>query len=445
MSTYIEGSWSDVTTKYIAYPCSANASAPDAELTSFIKMYPHADVFQQKRTPGTIIVRKNVVMMVCQLCNGLSNDPQDSKRNRMAWFEECLLKIADIVNLDSVAFPEMDADYVQAINDFFCTANLAVWKRGLSISTVIVKRKCMQKRKKTKRLMSLVGAGKKIELQLKKHPTAADVAARNSYLMKYFAKQKPSKPTRVSGTVTTKRTAVKITLPELFETMLDDDWKFLISADHNLLKSAQRVSDRVTKLYDTSTVYPPRELIWSAFDACTLDNINVVIWGQDPYHGRGQAHGLSFSVPLGVKVPPSLRRIYSALVADSAVKFTPPGHGCLTEWAKQGVLMLNAALTVPEGKPKGHQKIWAEFSNNLIKTISKKCNYVVFVLWGRPAQALKSLIDVDKHSILEYRHPSPLSRGDWSECRHFSKINRLLADAGKDPIDWSLTHASRSR
>lgn len=185
------------------------------------------------------------------------------------------------------------------------------------------------------------------------------------------------------------------------------------------------------------TIYPPGSLIFNAFALTPFNDVKVVILGQDPYHGPNQAHGLSFSVPDNVTPPPSLKNIYKEIESDLGIKLNKNGN--LENWAKQGVFLLNAVLTVEAAKPTSHSKIgWAEFTDAVIKAISDNSQGVVFMLWGSFARSKKELIDSTKHYILEAAHPSPLARGAFFGCRHFSKCNNILTSLGKTPIDWSL-------
>ena len=185
-------------------------------------------------------------------------------------------------------------------------------------------------------------------------------------------------------------------------------------------------------------IYPPGNFIFNAFNTTPFDKIKVVIIGQDPYHGQGQAHGLCFSVQNGVPPPPSLINIFKELKEDIGMQI--PGHGNLTKWAEQGVFLLNASLTVRAGEPMSHSKIgWAQFTDTVIKTISDQKEHVVFLLWGKFAQDKKVLIDESKHLILRAAHPSPLSAyNGFFGCKHFSKANEYLMSKGIDPVDWSL-------
>jgi uracil-DNA glycosylase len=185
-------------------------------------------------------------------------------------------------------------------------------------------------------------------------------------------------------------------------------------------------------------IYPPGPLIFNAFNTTPFDRVKVVIIGQDPYHGVGQAHGLSFSVPPGVAVPPSLVNIFKEISTDLGLRI--PRHGNLQHWAAQGVLMLNAALTVEAAKPMSHAGIgWHHFTDSVIRHISAHRDHVAFLLWGKFAQGKAALIDPEKHLVLTAPHPSPYSASSgFFGCRHFSKTNQWLQQHGMEPIDWSL-------
>ena len=193
----------------------------------------------------------------------------------------------------------------------------------------------------------------------------------------------------------------------------------------------------INKRYETTTVFPEKQNIFKAFSLTKLDNLKVVILGQDPYHGFGQAQGLAFSTPANIKNPPSMQNILKEIQSDLGKKSICE-DGDLTPWAKQGVLLLNTILTVEEAKPKSHHNLgWEVFTDNIIKYISDNCNDIVFILWGSPAIAKTKLIDKKKHHILTSPHPSPLSsyRGFFG-CNHFSKTNEILNSLRKEPINW---------
>jgi uracil-DNA glycosylase len=188
-----------------------------------------------------------------------------------------------------------------------------------------------------------------------------------------------------------------------------------------------------------ASIYPPGPEIFSAFNLTPFDKVKVVLLGQDPYHGKNQAHGLSFSVKEGITPPPSLKNIFKELHNDTGLPI--PQSGNLTKWAEQGVFLLNAILTVEAKKPASHQKKgWEKFTDAVIKTISDKKEGIVFILWGKFAQSKEELIDKSKHFILKAAHPSPYSADKgFFGSKPFSKVNSLLKKTGKDPIDWDLT------
>ncbi len=184
-------------------------------------------------------------------------------------------------------------------------------------------------------------------------------------------------------------------------------------------------------------IYPEGKNIFEAFELTPFDKVKVLILGQDPYHGKGQAHGLCFSVHYGVKPPPSLVNIFKEIKDDIGMEI--PSHGNLTQWAQQGVLLLNASLTVEEAKPMSHANIgWERFTDAVIRKVSEEKEGVVFILWGRFAQQKESLIDHSTHLILKAAHPSPFSAyNGFFGCKHFSKTNEYLRLHGKEPINWS--------
>ncbi|MEZ5069409.1 MAG: uracil-DNA glycosylase [Bacteroidales bacterium] len=185
-------------------------------------------------------------------------------------------------------------------------------------------------------------------------------------------------------------------------------------------------------------IYPPGPLIFNAFQHTPLPSVKAVLLGQDPYHGPGQAHGLCFSVPPGIRQPPSLINVFKELQQDLGTDI--PAHGNLEKWARQGVLLLNATLTVRAGQAGSHQqKGWEAFTDSVIRHISRERDHVVFLLWGRYAQVKESLVDQGKHLILKAAHPSPFSaHSGFFGCRHFSKTNAFLKENGMEGIDWTL-------
>ena len=184
-------------------------------------------------------------------------------------------------------------------------------------------------------------------------------------------------------------------------------------------------------------VYPPANLIFNAFNLTPFDKVKVVILGQDPYHGPNQAMGLSFSVPKGIKIPPSLINIFKEFQDDLGIK--EPNSGDLTNWAKQGVLLLNASLSVTANQPNSHSNFgWQIFSDAVIRILSEQKSNLVFMLWGNYAKSKANLIDCEKHLVLQAAHPSPLARGAFFGCKHFSKCNDYLKFNQISPINWDL-------
>ncbi|MDX4065119.1 uracil-DNA glycosylase [Aliarcobacter skirrowii] len=199
----------------------------------------------------------------------------------------------------------------------------------------------------------------------------------------------------------------------------------------------EKLKEEIDKRYENSIVFPEKQNIFKAFSLTKLENLKVVILGQDPYHGFGQAQGLAFSTPANIKNPPSMQNILKEIQSDLGKKSICE-DGDLTPWAKQGVLLLNTILTVEEAKPKSHHNLgWEVFTDNIIKYISDNCKDTIFILWGSPAISKTKLIDRKKHHILTAPHPSPLSsyRGFFG-CKHFSQTNNILKSLNKEAIIW---------
>lgn len=218
---------------------------------------------------------------------------------------------------------------------------------------------------------------------------------------------------------------------------IEQSWKDALQGEFDKPYFASLVRFLHQEKTEGKQIFPPGSEIFKAFDLTPVDKVKVVILGQDPYHGYGQAMGLSFSVPDGVQAPPSLKNIFKEIESDLGIKMS--GRPNLEDWAKQGVLLLNTVLTVRSGEPTSHSKIgWQEFTDAVISYISSHCEGVVFLLWGNFARSKKALIDTSKHYVLEAAHPSPLAGGAFFGCKHFSKTNEILAKEGKTPINWQL-------
>jgi uracil-DNA glycosylase len=219
--------------------------------------------------------------------------------------------------------------------------------------------------------------------------------------------------------------------------LIHESWKDQLIEEFNL-PYFQNLKEFLVKEKTEHVVYPPGNKIFSAFDHTPWDEVKVVILGQDPYHGQGQAHGLCFSVPPGIKSPPSLVNIFKELQTDLGIPIPP--HGNLEAWADQGVLLLNATLTVRANQAGSHQnKGWEQFTDSVIRMLSEQKEGLVFILWGRFAQAKEELVDGRRHHILKAAHPSPFSaHSGFLGCKHFSRTNTILEGHKRDPINWAI-------
>ncbi|RXF67365.1 uracil-DNA glycosylase [Arcticibacter tournemirensis] len=220
---------------------------------------------------------------------------------------------------------------------------------------------------------------------------------------------------------------------------IEESWKAALEGEFQKDYMKDLKAFLLREKQEGKTVFPPGNMIFNAFNHTPFQKVKAVILGQDPYHGQGQAHGLAFSVQKGVTVPPSLRSIYKELKNDIE-GFTIPDHGELTKWADEGVLLLNATLTVRKGEAASHHnKGWEKFTDQAIIELSEKKKGIIFLLWGKNAQAKMPLIDANKHFILKAAHPSPYSaEHGFFGCRHFSKTNQLLKEQKLEPIDWQI-------
>jgi uracil-DNA glycosylase len=223
------------------------------------------------------------------------------------------------------------------------------------------------------------------------------------------------------------------------DVQIEESWKKKLSAEFKKNYFLQLVTHLKTEKLQGKQIYPSGTNIFQTFNLTPFEQVKVVLLGQDPYHGPGQAHGLSFSVPEGIAPPPSLINIFKELKSDLGISI-PQGIGNLTKWGNQGVLLMNAFLTVRANEPLSHSKIgWEDFTNAVISCISEKKQGVVFLLWGKFAQGKQELIDETKHFVLKAAHPSPFSADKgFFGCKHFSRTNELLITQGQEPIDWKL-------
>ena len=217
---------------------------------------------------------------------------------------------------------------------------------------------------------------------------------------------------------------------------IEESWKRVLAPEFEKPYFQDLVRQLHAEKRAGTVIYPPGPLIFNAFNLTPFDQVKVVIIGQDPYHGPGQAEGLSFSVPHGIPLPPSLVNIYKEIESDLGV--TLHQDGSLRGWAEQGVFLLNAVLTVRARQAASHSRIgWVEFTDAVIRTLSERREGLVFLLWGNFARSKRELIDTSRHTVLEAPHPSPLAHGAFFGCRHFSKANQVLISQGLQPIDWT--------
>lgn len=203
----------------------------------------------------------------------------------------------------------------------------------------------------------------------------------------------------------------------------------------------ESLQKKVQLAYSQHNIYPPQQQLFNAFNLCAFNDLKIVLLGQDPYHGANQANGLSFSVNKGIRIPPSLKNIFKEMSSD-VLDFNMPQHGDLTPWAQQGVLLLNAVLSVEANQPGSHKSIgWETFTDHVIEKLSTEKNNLVFMLWGNYALQKAKLIDENKHLVLKAAHPSPLARGAFFGSKHFSKANTYLQQHALQPINWQLNQA----
>lgn len=456
------------------FPCISKKDVPaDDEYTAEIYgKYPHADYYAQHKStgkrgiPGHHEVFKakssedgpglGLVNMYVRVYPGSKTYANDNHYKRVKWFGAIFQELSKDngitalhLELPSTVKSEQQ-EYIAHLEDYIATCKL----HGNEVNVFLhgtdgpVEKKPQVKEKKAINIKAKGKTQIKLKAPVSKQAPAPKQAPKPTTKKEYKLEFAPD---QLSAELLYEVDFAQITSTEsesessggktgvLQYFPADERWARIVE-DSKLQREAQNVIDRLGDALGSDTVYPPINDMFNAFSYLKEDP-KVVILGQDPYHKRGQAHGLSFSVQKGVRVPPSLGNIYKALENDPDVDFTRPKHGCLMEWAEQGVIMLNAALSVEEGKPDSHMSAWEAFTGRLIELLSTKYEGLIFVLWGGKAKAKAKHIKGNSHSTLEFNHPSPMVRNNTfgTQCRHFSEINHMLERKGKTPIDWQLT------
>lgn len=399
----------------------------ETEIAKFYKRYPSA--YPKAPKLGHIQVNevddKYIVNMCVRKYGGCDEMPGDLASDRKKWLDNCFLEFqSKFTDIDAIAFfnlgenelaIEFFAQNYQLNNKKSIRKITLYTDSGFNKSWLVLKNLDDKKRTEKDNKQSLPTMEKRL-----------DISNQDLILDHVFEE---------SEIVTFKKKVAKKTT-SLFDVPYHASWKSVFE-NTDVIKQLTSVDRKLKSELGSDTVYPKFEEIFNAFQYTTLPGLKAIILGQDPYHTRGAAHGLSFSIMKGNKVQPSVKNIFKALENDAELDFVTPTHGCLVSWAEQGVLLLNCALTVRDGKPNSHAKEWATFTDALISMISKQKSNLVFFLWGRFAQKKKDLI-VGEHLVLEYTHPSSMSRTDFGKCRHFSECNKYLKKHHDTEIDWSL-------
>lgn len=418
-------------------------------LSNLYTLYPHADYYKQhsstgkRATPGTFAKYPptrdgpGLINMYTKVYPGSKTYPNDNSTLRIGNFGSALGGLADQKDLEKlhIMIPSKvkseQQEYLQHMEDYMTTCQL----HGVEPTICIYG--CSEPIESTKQT---VGPTKpKIQFKTKIRPkSSVSVSAQGPPQYKLeFNESQLSTVTLFEVDFVKEAPGQASGLPNVLQYFKDDGtWSRLLD-DVKLIKEAEKVQTKIGDIIGNEDVFPPPDQMFNAFRGCEP---KVVIIGQDPYHKPGQAHGLSFSVPRGNTVPPSLRNIYKALENDVDVDFVRPKHGCLEYWVDQGIIMLNASLTVERAKPKSHADIWAGFTDRLIQLIGIKYPGLIYVLWGKDAKSKKPLIGNNASVILEFNHPSPGMPNNkfGTECKHFGQINRHLTRLRKTPIDWQL-------
>lgn len=432
----------------VVYPCIAIKSIHVSEtlLAEVYSRWPSIDYYKQyssgsisRATPGTVKVYTpedlhgniGVVVVNYRFYPGNKIFPNDSESTRLTYFRSAfeILQSDPRISVLHLELPSLDPEYNRIIEDYKTTCML-----NRKVSPIV---NIHNRNRSVGRDGGRDGGRDEDNGGVNCLPLLLDVPSKVA-IVKYRLKvpiEQISQTTLYAIDFAPFTIQKENGILKYFPCDSASKMKWNWIDDPQLCKFAIDVEKQLNPIIDT--VFPPKEELFNAFKLIK-DDIRVVIIGQDPYHAKpGQAHGLSFSVPKGIALPPSLRNVYKALEID--VGCTWVEHGCLIEWAQQGVLLLNTSLTVLQNQANCHAKIWKDFTDRLIQLIAMKHSNLVFMLWGEPAKKKRSLISANNHLILEFSHPSPLSRSDFSVCTHFSQANKYLSAKGKQPINWQLS------
>ncbi len=461
------GQLKDATENYICcIACCTEKSINESREPNLYKLFldlPYANVYaKHKQTgkkwkPGSFEIMKgdgpNVIVIFARMYSGCSAYPGDDEGKRKIWFQKALDSLTTYTDLESLAFDEgigyLDGngskeEYQNLVSDFLKIYNLRN-KIELKISLysnndqVCPKKKTLFFKKKTETDATEEVIKTEKRLGMVNKPTVSKLVFYETDFFKY--KLKDSDNSGNSGNSGNSDNKEQSSVGILRSIPFDQSWRWIL-LDAQAAKYLSDVENKLGPILLDNDTFPVKEEIFEAFNACPFNKLKVVILGQDPYPTRGNAHGLSFSVREGVKVPRSLSNIYNAIVNDEGVPgFVKPKHGNLIKWAEQGILLLNSGLTVKEGSINCgcHVPIWSNFTDRVIQMISDKTTNVAFVLWGAKAKAKAKLINASKHMIFEYHHPTARNNNTFvSSCKHFGEINKYLSIHKKQPIDWSL-------
>jgi uracil-DNA glycosylase len=488
-----KGKLSEATEKYICcIACCTEKNINPKKEPNLSKLWddlPYANAYaKHKQTgvkwkPGSVEFftepgKPNVIVIFARMYSGQNGLPGDDSIKRRSWFHKALETLTTYSDLTSLAFNKgvgyLDGnnsrkEYNDLIEDFSKIYRLRNG-RAIDISLYVndeqvkPQKKGFSFKKKSTTLKSSLSEVETIKrLGLNNGPTISDISFYENDFYRFKLKESAeateaseasteaeteaeaeaeAKATEETSIEAEASTEAEASIGSILRSIpFDQSWRWLL-LDPKASKYLSNVEDKLSTVLLEDDTFPVKEEIFNAFNCCPFNKLKVVIIGQDPYPTRGNAHGLSFSVKPGVKIPRSLSVIYNAIVNDEEVTdFVKPKHGSLLKWSEQGVLLLNTALTVKEGSKNCgcHVPIWSKFTDRIIELISEKTTGVAFVLWGGKAKAKSKLVNKSKHMVFEYHHPTARNNNTFAtKCKHFSEINRYLKTKGKKEVDWQI-------